>query len=194
MSNVNTLPALTQLVINTTANKGVGFASIFYTNKSGETARHLVNVNASLQNAKAKDLKTLEALTDKDLEAVMLENPNLDIETLREALAEMIQSIVKPNENRSNGQIEAYTRINEAMKYHNTTGDIYLFALRVKKEVIQSGTYKEVKSAPKTIAKRKIEKHFDLKAPNFVNFKIDQMFSAKLNGDTLVFEQLEETK
>lgn len=189
MSNLKKLPALTQLVINTTANKGVGFASILYTNKEGETAKHLVNINATLSNAKAKDLEVLKAITDKELEAIVDAEKSITLEVLIEAKEALIKSIVDPNANRSNAQIDAYTRINDAMKYHNETGDIYLFALRVRKDVINAVEYKAVNSKPLTVAKRKIEKHLDLKAPKFVNFKVDQMFTAKLNGDTLEFEQ-----
>lgn len=189
MSNLKNLPTLTQLVISTTANKGVGFASIYYTNKEGETARHLVNVNASLSNAKAKDLETLKAVTNDELNKLVDAEKNITIEVLIEAKDALIKSIVSPNENRSQAQINAFTKINESMKYHNETGDIYLFALRVRKDVIVPIERKAVNSKPLTIAKRIIEKSLELKAPKFVNFKIDQMFSAKLNGDTLVFEQ-----
>lgn len=189
MSNLKNLPTLTQLVITTTANKGVGFASILYTNKEGETAKHLVNVNASLSNAKAKDLETLKAVTDKDLLPLVSEEKKITLEVLIEAKNALIESIVNPNQNRSQAQINAFTKINDSMKYHNETGDIYLFALRVRKDVIVGIERKAVNSKPLTIAKRIIEKSLDLKAPKFVNFKIDQMFTAKLNGDVLEFQQ-----
>lgn len=189
MSNLKSLPKATQLVIETTVKNGVGFASILYTNKEGEVASHLVNINASLSNAKAKDLTLLEALTDAQLLELVDVDKKITLEVLIEAKNGLIQSIVKPSENRSQGQINAYTRINDCMKYHNETGELYIFALRVRKTVIKETVYPTVNSRPLTIAKRMIEKSFDLKAPKYKNYKIDSMYKAKLNGETFEFIQ-----
>lgn len=184
MSNLKNLSPVAHLVINTTKNKKVGFASLVYTNKEGETSRHLVNLNATFANAKIKDIATLQALKDSDFD-VYGETKELMIE----AKNALLEAFIKPNENRSNGQIDAYTKINDAMKYHNVSGDLYLYALRVKKEVLIEGApRKEVKSAPLTIAKRKVEKDFDLKSVKYGSFKIDSLAKATLNGDTLLFE------
>ena len=81
----------------------------------------------------AKDIATLEKIEDSSLES----------EILIQAKNELLASLIKPNENLSKGQINAYTHINGALKYHNETKDLYMFGLVAKKKVLSEGVYKE---------------------------------------------------
>jgi hypothetical protein len=97
---------------------GVSFVSIKgYTNSFGEVSNNLVNVGASLTNAKAKDITTLQSLDVTTL--------NGDSILLEKARVELINSFINPNENRSQGQIDAYTIVAKGIKVHNITGKIY---------------------------------------------------------------------
>lgn len=150
-----------------------------YTNSYGEISNNLVNVGASLANAKKKDVETLNN--------VDVTTYNFDSILLEKGRVELINSLTNPNENRSQGQIDAYTIITNGIKVHNQTGEIYIYGLRVSKKVITEGVYPVVNSRPLTIAKNILKK--DLKSSKFTQYKISSMAQIRLNGETLIFEE-----
>jgi hypothetical protein len=158
---------------------GVSFVSIKgYTNSYGEVSNNVVNVGASLSNAKTKDIETLQSL---DVTAL-----NGDSILLEKARVELINSFIAPNENRSNGQIDAYTIIAKGIKVHNQSGEIYVFGLRNSKSVLAEGIYPIVNSRPLTIAKNSLKKN--LKSSKFTQFKLSATSVIKANGEELIFE------
>ena len=158
---------------------GASFVSIKgYTNSFGEVSNNLVNVGASLTNAKAKDVETLQALDVTTLGG--------DTILLEKARVELINSFVSPNENRSNGQIDAYTIVGKGIKVHNESGEIYIFGLRNSKSVLAEGIYPIVNSRPLTIAKNSLKKN--LKSSKFTQFKLSATSVIKANGEELIFE------
>lgn len=159
---------------------GVSFFSIKnYTNKNGETTNQLINVGINYEKSKAQDLIFLENLNlsknDLDLKS--------NISDLEAAKAELIASFIKPNENRSNGQIDAYTTLFSGVKVHNETGVLYIYGFRQSKTVLVEGVYPKVNSSAKTIAKKELQKH--LKTGKFVNFAIEVGNTLKANGETI---------
>ena len=158
---------------------GVSFVSIKgYTNAYGEVSNNLVNVGASLTNAKAKDVETLQSLDVTTLGG--------DTILLEKARVELINSFVSPNENRSNGQIDAYTIVGKGIKVHNESGEIYIFGLRNSKSIIEQGVYPIVNSRPLTLAKNQLKK--DLKSNKFTQFKLSSTATIRMNGEELIFE------
>jgi hypothetical protein len=158
---------------------GVSLVSIKgYTNSYGEVSNNLVNVGASLTNAKAKDVITLQSLDVTTLggDSILLEK----------ARVELINSFVNPNENRSQGQIDAYTIVAKGIKVHNETGEIYIFGLRNSKTIIEQGVYPIVNSRALTLAKNQLKK--DLKSSKFTQYKLSSTSVIKLNGEELSFE------
>jgi len=147
-------------------------------NSFGEVSNNLVNVGASLTNAKAKDVITLQSLDVTTLggDSILLEK----------ARVELINSFVNPNENRSQGQIDAYTIVAKGIKVHNETGEIYIFGLRNNKTVIEQGVYPIVNSRALTLAKNQLKK--DLKSSKFTQYKLSSTSVIKLNGEELSFE------
>ena len=157
---------------------GVSFVSIRnYTNKSNEVSNNLVNVGASYQNAKAKDIETLENLNTK--EHTFKSSPEL----IEEARKELIAAFISPDETRSNGQKEAYTQILPGVKVHNETGVLYIYGYRESKTVITEGIYKEVKSKPLTIAKNELRKL--LRTGKFTQYALEIGNEIRANGTTL---------
>lgn len=157
---------------------GVSFVSIKgYTNSYGEVSNNLVNVGASLTNAKKKDVETLQ-----NLDVTKLGGDSILLEKAR---VELINSFLNPNENRSQGQIDAYTVVAKGIKVHNTSGKIYIYGLRTNKTIIEAGVYPTVKSKPLTIAKNELRK--DLKSNKFTQYALENIASVKLNGETLEF-------
>ena len=158
---------------------GVSFVSIKgYTNSYGEVSNNLVNVGASLTNAKAKDIETLQGLDVTTLGG--------DTILLEKARVELINSFIKPNENRSNGQIDAYTIVAKGIKVHNETGEIYIFGLRNSKTVIEQGVYPTVNSRALTLAKNQLKK--ELKSNKFTQYKLSSTTTLRMNGEELIFE------
>ena len=159
---------------------GVSFFSIKnYTNSHGEVSNQLINVGINYENSTALDLIFLENLNLDKTELVF----KSDLAILKEAKAELIAAFIKPNENRSNGQIDAYTTIFSGVKVHNETGKLYVYGYRVNKTVLVKGEYKTVKSRPLTIAKDELRKL--LKTDKFVNFSIELGNEIKANGETI---------
>lgn len=158
---------------------GVSFVSIKgYKNSFGEVSNNLVNVGASLENAKNKDIETLQSL-----DVTTLNGDSILLETAR---VELINSFIKPNENRSQGQINAYTIVAKGIKVHNETGEIYIFGLRQSKKIIEQGVYPIVNSKPLTLAKNELRK--ELKSNKFTQYKLSSTATIKMNGEELIFE------
>jgi hypothetical protein len=152
---------------------GVTMVSIRgYRNSNGEISNSIVNIGASLDNAKKKDIEFLKGRSG-----------STEIEEL--AIAELIKSLENPDSNRSKGQIDTYTIITKGLKVHNSTGEIYVFGLRMKKEIIQEGTYPSVNSKDLTIAKNALRK--ELKSSKFTQFKISEMGEIKIAGEEITF-------
>lgn len=157
---------------------GVSFVSIKeYTNKNGETSNNLINVGIKYESAKAKDIEFLQNL---NINEHQFKSPFALIEEARHIL---IQAFKNPDVNRSNGQIDAYTHIFAGVKVHNESGVLYIYGYREQKTVLVKGEYKEVKSAPLTIAKDELRKL--LRTGKFVNFALEVGNTIKANGETL---------
>lgn len=162
---------------------GVTFFSIKdYTNTFGEVSNQLINVGINYEKSKVSDIKTLENLKlDKiNLSKVGFKSSLADLKLAR---LELINAFLKPNENRSNGQKDAYTTIFPGVKVHNETGKLYVYGYRVNKTVLVEGKYPTVNSKPSTIAKNELRKL--LKTNNFVNFSIEVGNTLKANGETI---------
>ena len=152
---------------------GVTMVSIReYRNSKGEISNNIVNIGASLENAKTKDIQFLKnKITSNEIEEI--------------ARLELIKSFESPDSNRAKGQTDAYTTVTKGIKVHNVTGEIYIFGLRMKKEIIQPGTYPEVKSKELTIAKNALRK--ELKSSKFTQFKISEISEIRIAGEEISF-------
>lgn len=158
---------------------GVTFVSIKnYTNKQNEVSNNLINIGIKYANAKAKDIEFLQNLNLNDHQF------NSPINLIEDARHELIQAFKKPDLNRSNGQIDAYTQICEGVKVHNETGYLYIYGYREQKTVLTKGDpKKEVKSAPLTIAKDELRKL--LRTGKFTQYSLEVGNTIKANGETL---------
>lgn len=157
---------------------GVSFVSIRnYTNKFGEVSNNLINVGANYEKAKQKDIEFLENINFSNYEF------KSDLSLLDEARKALIASFIKPDENRSEGQINAYTHIVKGVKVHNESGVLYVYGYREKKEVLSKGEYPNVKSRPLTIAKEELRKL--LRTGKFTQYALEIGNEIRANGETL---------
>ena len=158
---------------------GVSFFSIKnYTNKNGEVSNQLINIGIKYDNMKAKDIEFLQSLDVTTLTDAKSSKVDLEI-----AKAELIAAFIKPDENRSNGQKNAYTVISNGIKVHNETGLLYIYGYKVNKTVLVKGEYKTVNSSAKTIAKNELRKL--LKTGKFVNFSLEVGNTLTTKGETI---------
>ena len=161
---------------------GVSFIAINgYLNSSNEISNNLLNIGASYQNAKNKDIETLQNCDITKL------NFSVDMPTVLIAKTELINSLIKPDQNRSDGQINAYTHICTGLKVHNSTGKLYVWGFRENKTVITKGEYKTINKQKKTIAKDELKKQLNLRTDKFKQFILNNISTMKLNKETLEF-------
>lgn len=165
-----------------TSPTGVSFVGVTgYTNSKGEVSNVLLNVGASLANAKAKDIETLQGLKVSSLET------DFETDLLEQARLALIASLKKPSKARSEGQKDAYTHLGNGLKVHNETNEIYIFGLVYSKTVIKKGEYKKVNSRPLTLAKNYLRKKF-MRSTKYRQYKLTQVEGFKLNGQTLALQ------
>lgn len=170
---INTIKKATEKSVT-----GVSFVSIRnYANKSGEVSNNLLNVGASYENAKKKDIEFLQKLNLHE------HNFKSSLALIDEARKELIASLIKPDENRSQGQVNTYTNIVKGIKVHNETGVLYVYGYRERKEVLAKGEYKEVKSKPLTIAKNELKKL--MRTGKFTQYALEIGNEVRANGETL---------
>ena len=172
---INTLES----AISKTKNKITFIAVNDYTNSANEVSNNVINIGIKYENQKAKDIEFLKNL---DIQSIPFHSSLIDIEKARIAL---IESFIKPNENRSNGQKNAYYHINSAIKVHVESGEVMIYGYREQKKVLVEGEYKEVKSSSLTIAKNELRRL--LKTNKFKYFKLSNLETLKANKETLEF-------
>lgn len=167
-----------------------------YKAESGEIANHIINTNISVMNAKRTDLSLLEGVSESDLQdmskqAVTLVKRAISTETLKIALAEMIESATK-NLNpdvtqrtaQSQGQTDAYIQVTPAIKYHKESNTFHVFGQAISKKILVEGEPKKpVASNDKTIAKKLITKVLNLRAGKYRNFIVVNIETSKMNGE-----------
>jgi len=154
-------------------NLGSQFISVRgYENSEGEIANFVLNVRTKYETAKQKDIAYLQALLKEGkLNALQ-----------KQAVEELLEGLVKPNENRSKGQTETYESIEgyPMLKRHVVTGDLYLYGQRISKKVTVKGNYKPVNSRLLTIEKNKVRKH--LRTSKLRLIKLGKEDEMKING------------
>lgn len=145
-----TLLSLPELAAQLDGNGSARFVTVLYRSKeSGELARHTINLNVKRERCLRRDVAVLSALrpTLAGLDAIAAD----------ELLASMRETL-------ETGRNSAYTKAGYYAAEGNGNVQVsvkdvaYVRGYVVRKEVVEAGSYKTVKSAPKTIAKNKLRK------------------------------------
>lgn len=136
---------------------------------TGEVAQYRLDLGITLKTAAQVDLVIMSAYTPIN-------------DTEKAALFEMMKSareIVENGFSSSSTTLDTYESVCQGVKAHKETGDLYLTGHLVEKVSLSPATIekKAVKSAPKTLAKRHLEKMLGLKLAKFRQFslKADQI-------------------
>ncbi len=160
---------------------GVSFISVRnYTNKQNETSHYSINIGASYENAKTKDIEFLRALdvTTRTWHSSMI---NMQL-----AKDELIAAFLKPNETISKGQSDAYENIGSGLKIHKESGSLVVFGYLKSKTVLVPGEYETKNSRALTIAKDELRKL--LRTGKFRQFFLDVNNEIKADKKTLFIE------
>lgn len=180
MMNTPTVLSFEELVACLDGNNAAKFATITYRAKtSGELARYTVIFNVNRTNALKRDLAFLKS-----------HRPSLSgIDAM--ACDELIASITETLETGSNS---LYTKKGYYAAEGNGNVQVsirdkaYVRGYVIRKDVIEKGEYKAVKSAPKTVAKNKLRKK--LKNTRIREFIIDteNFVCARTDGKAIILD------
>ncbi len=173
--------------------KGSKFVAFTYTNKFGEEASRLIQINTIYENALKKDLVSIPQVE-------YVQNDKFDRATFITAQAELLKSIKmslginddtmnksdkETHSNRSNGQKNAYVKVAKNMKFNLEKQQLHIFAKEVRKTILVEGEYPQVKKRAKTMAKDFIRKQ--MKSSKYRNYVISNLDGyIKISGDTIV--------
>lgn len=163
---------LLELVSKTNDLVGASFITINgYVSTKNEVANHKVNLNASLENAKAKDLKEFANLDIVKYYNSIKEDLNnkYTLDVFKKAYVNVYNSLVKVGEKNYDGtikvaspqrtaQLNAYEHLNSSIKWHYDLKRLYIYGLCEGKEVLEDGVYSTVNSRPLTIAQNMLKK------------------------------------
>ena len=190
----NTITALTSQAeaiaetIKSAMNKSltnVSFCSVKnYVNDEGEKSNYLINIGVNYQSAKQKDIKFLMEL---DVTTMQWNCPMVDI---IKAQTELLNSLINPSQARSEAQKDAYVHINEALKIHVDTLELFVFGSKVRKTIVEAVDYGTDTRKPLTKAKDELRKLMKSTQYRQFKFKLNGM-AIKTNGEELLFEGAE---
>lgn len=163
----------------------------YLSEKSGELANHRINVNISIMEAKKKDFESLKSVTDKDLKDIS-KTCSIAVDVLKVSLSEMLVSAEKNLSEKlsdrtaqSQAQTVAYIPLAPGVKLHPESLAIHIFGMTIDKTVLVKGTYESVNSSDKTLGKKAITKHLDLRAGKFRTFILANADNLKVSGTTI---------
>lgn len=153
------------------------FVSLLYrASGTGELARHTILLNVKREKCLEKDLEILNKLRPT-LSGVDLQACDELIKSIQASLSGDNPEYTKKGYYSNHGE-----RANVVV---GAQGQVAIRGYTVRKEVIEPGEYKSVKSAPKTIAKNKLRKQLrNTKIREFV-VKPETFLSARHNGNTI---------
>ena len=165
----------------------IGFVAINnYTNQKDEVSCRRINVGYSYDKLKKDDLSTLV----NGIEYIPSGDCSYSKTDWDAAVIELKNSIIKADENRSIGQVNAYMRMtdNGAISYNYEKQELYIQGLELKgsKKIIEHAEQKIVKSSPKTLAKNVIRQTY-LKSGKIRKFIVREIGQIKLCGETIEF-------
>jgi len=158
--------------------KGVSFVSIVYTNAQNELQHTVFNVGTNYATAKQKDYEYLKQFN-------ISEHNSYPQELLQEALDSLISDFEKPSKPR----MDNFIHLNNGLKMHQETHELYVYGMEISKKVLVEGEYKEDTRKPLTKAKDYIRSF--LRTSKFRQYKIERAECFTVKGDTLVFETVD---
>jgi hypothetical protein len=161
------------------------FASFTYTTKeTGEVAKYHLILGATTETLYAKDIVKLNRILPLLQKIGAQPHVILAAQELLNSRNESLTKGIGNNSAYTNKETYEYVEGFPGVRRHKETMALYVSGLLNHKTVIQEGTpRKPVKSAPKTIAKRRIERL--LPSGKYRMFTLPNVTRAALNGNVL---------
>ena len=174
---------------------GCQFASFTYTNSYGEVSTYKVLLGASYENARLKDIETLQntSFPQQKLEFARLSIVNSMLKNMNN----------KTRSNQSQAQKDAYISLGKGLRIHKDSGEVKVMAyVQTKSQTPnqqsetlknqQSGLFKTrkfVNSSQATLDKKQVKKMLELRETKIVQFTFtkERLERAKINGVTIEF-------
>ena len=188
---------LRTLIAVTSQIEGVSFVSIknYSSDISGNTenANHIINVGASYANMIKKDAN-MYANFDINCVDVTRFNYNTieyssfgSLESFQKEVKNALPiALIELQAPKASKDMSATIRLNSMLSFNTNTHNLLISGMEVgEKKVVEEGTFKIVKSAPKTIAKKLIEKVVNSRTSALRTFKLDNMAAFKVVGNTI---------
>ena len=188
-----------QLIEATNPLKGCKFVSMSgYSSDASENtevANHVVNFGFNYENMKESDISLLGAvvLSSIDVDQYNYQLVNPGVLTLDEykravraelptAFAELVEAATKttPSTRENN---DFY--LNKVLVYNTKTLSLSVIGQGVSKNIIIEGEQKIVKKGAKTVAKELIKKAAKLRTNTYRRFKIANLSTLKISGETI---------
>ena len=137
------------------------FFTFEYRNKNNELSKHYCMINFSMTNMYKRDIQTLENF-----------QPTTELESVakEELLSSMRESLETNFRNSQNTRLDTYTHITNNVRLLQDNS-LSVLCYVVKKQVLEKGEYKSVKSSDKTIVKNRLRKM--LRTSHIREFKFD---------------------
>ena len=184
-----------KLIEATNQISGVSLISIngYSSDKSNNTeiANQLINIGASYQNMIKKDSNIFAnvdlSLIDVDkFNYTSIDTAKLTLEQFKQAVKEnlpiALTELQAPKKSKETNDIY----LNKALVYNLNTMRLSVIGQQINKVVETKGEFKIVKSSPKTIAKKLIEKQVKGRTQTLRRFALDNLInSISINGDKL---------
>lgn len=165
--------------IKESTNRGAKFISFAYKSKGHEeTSIFTLLLGVNLKNAYKRDLKLISHI--KTMSAVE--------EMARKEIVESLKDSLRLGNNPRFTQKDLYYSITRGVRLNTETGQLHLWGFIVRKQVIEAGIFRPIKSSEKTIAKNKIRKH--MKSARFRDFVLspENIAGMRINGGVIEFQ------
>jgi hypothetical protein len=160
--------------------------------QNSEVANQLINVGASYQNMLTKDSDIyanfdIESVDVERFDYSTIDTGKLTLEQFKaEVKNQLSVALAELNQPKKSNDTSADIWLNKALVFNLNTMRLSVRGMQMNKSVEVKGTFKVVKSAPKTIAKRLIEKQAKGRSATLRRFAIDNLVgSIKLVGQEL---------
>lgn len=184
-----------KLIEATNLINGVSFIKIenYTSDKSNNTeiANQLINIGASYQNMIKKDTNIYANFDINTVDVDKFNYASIDTgkltldefkQAVKENLAIALTELQAPKKSKETNDIY----LNKALVFNFTTMRLSVIGQQINKTVETKGEFKIVKSAPKTIAKRLIEKQANGRTQTLRRFALDNVIKEiRLNGETI---------
>lgn len=197
-------PALTvvkiaQLIEQTSEIGGCSFVSLkgYSSEKSNQTevADHLINVGAAYKNmlSKDNDIYANFDLSKVDIDKFdysTINTKTLSLDEYKAAVKEQLPiALAELQQPKAKRDTSADFWFNKVLAFNFNTGKLRIMGQSINKSIEVKGEFKVVASAPKTIAKRLIERQAKGRSASLRGFTIENFIgSISVNKDTILIE------